>query len=329
MVKHKKKNSKAEIQKTAVDHVFEKRRKVKEKFDFMKAKPRIFLCAVLIGFLCIIGLLLMLPSAKVKRVRVDGNDYLSDEYVEKLSGISQVDYFYFIRSSQIEKRIESSLMVQDAKVYLRKNNVVEIVIQEETPIAYRYLKEPELILKNGSVISLKSEYLSMISRIPYLNGFETDEQLLNLVRAFRDIDKEMIESISEIHRFPLSYDEETIELLMLDGNYFFSSYFSLPVLNSYHKIVSEISEKGVCIFADDGMTVAYTSECPWNLIVEEKEYWIDGLGNIMENEYGDPIEKKYYRNKNGEYILDSEGNRIVVPLGADENDLSVFDKEEN
>ncbi|MEG1462594.1 MAG: hypothetical protein RSC48_05745, partial [Anaerorhabdus sp.] len=65
--------------------------------------------------------------------------------------------------------------------------------------------------------------------------------------------------------------------------------------------------------------VAYTSTCPWNQIVEEKEYWVDELGNIVINQYGDPVEKKYYTDGKGNYVLDKEGNKILIPIDGKDN----------
>lgn len=309
-------------QATAVDKVFEKRRKVKKKFEFLKAKPLLFIAAVFCGFLIILGLLFGASSAKVRVINIEGDDYLSEKLVQELSGVSRKDVFYLLFPSQIEKRLEKSEFIASAKVSLKENNIVKIVIVEEQPIAYRYKENPEILLKNGRLIPLEEKYLMLIARIPYLEGFDTEEQLANLAKSFKNVDASAIELISEIKRYPLSYDENTIQMFMMNGNYLFSSYFSVQTLNAYTKISSELTESGICIFADDGKEVAYTSVCPWDVIVEEKEYWYDSLGNIMVDQYGDPIEKKYYKNPAGEFILDSEGNKVVVPVGADENDLS-------
>ncbi len=307
---------------TAVDQVFEKRRKIKMKFDFIKAKPLIFLLACLSGFLLIVFMVVASSASKVKVISVQGNSYFSVEEIEKIAGVSKKDIFYFLFPSRIEERLEKSIFISDAQVTLHENNIVKIKINEEAPIAYRYDDKAEILLKNGQLVEMDEKYLHLIARIPYLQGFDTEDQLYALTRSFRDVKQEVIEMISEISRYPMTYDENMIQLLMMDGNYFFSSYFSMETLNAYPQIASELVENGVCIYADESLQVAYTSECPWDIKIEEKEYWYDDLGNVMVNEYGDPIEKKYYRDELGEYILDAEGNRIAVPIDADENDLS-------
>ena len=51
-------------------------------------------------------------------------------------------------------------------------------------------------------------------------------------------------------------------LLMQDGNRFFSSYYSMDVLNSYNSIVSNLNQSDACIFVDEMSKSAYTQPCP-------------------------------------------------------------------
>ncbi|MFV0480033.1 MAG: cell division protein FtsQ/DivIB [Anaerorhabdus sp.] len=333
MVEHKKtQQGESEInvsaENDAVEQVFEKRRKIKQKFDFLKNKPLLFIVACSAGFLIIMILTFLAPMSKVKVISIQGNNYLTQEYVEELSGITKQSVVYFLMPSQIERRIEKSELIANVNVTILKDNIVKIEIIEEEPIAYRYEETPEILLKNGELIPMTEDLLLLIARIPYLTGFNSDEQLMDLAKAFEDVERQSIEQISEISQYSLSYDENAIQLLMMDGNYFFASYFSMPVLNAYAEISSSLVGDGLCLFADDGLEVAYTSICPWDAIDEEKEYWIDDLGNVMVDQYGDPIEKEYYHDSEGNDILDDSGNKVAVPIGEDPNDLSWMTVEE-
>ncbi|MFV0380462.1 MAG: cell division protein FtsQ/DivIB [Anaerorhabdus sp.] len=319
-----------ENNKSTVDLVFEKRKNVKNKYSFLKMKPILFLIACFFGACLIMLLTTLSPVSKIKAINIKGNYFLEDDMVINMSGLSSKDIYYFVISGNVEKKLEKNAFINSANVKLLSNNVVLIEIKEAEPFAYKYNEVPELIFKSGEIMEIDDNLMPVISRVPYLTGFEDEEQIKGLLRAFRDVDYKMIELISEIQRYELSYDPNTLLLKMNDRNFFFSSYYSMSVLNSYIQIISELDVKeGNCIFSDDGLEVAYTSVCPWDEVEKEVEYWIDDLGNFMVDEYGDKIEKKYYKDESGEFILDESGNKIIVPIGADETDLSFLDKDEN
>ena len=75
----------------------------------------------------------------------------------------------------------------------------------------------------------------------------------------------MIKQISEIHKYPVSYDDKQMEVIMKDGNYCFMSYLALDLLENYYAVSSSIDKtKGyACIYFDDFTNSAYASICPW------------------------------------------------------------------
>ena len=87
------------------------------------------------------------------------------------------------------------------------------------------------------------------------------------------------DEISEIHRYPFSYDENMLEVIMRDGNYLYLSYYSLSMLNEYYTIASGITvtEDKACIFLDEMTNSGYTSECPYWTKIEEKTDEMDNL----------------------------------------------------
>lgn len=314
-----KKSKNIQEERTAVDEVFERRKRIKAEFNFKKSKPLLFIVAIGVGIGIIGSLYYFSPNSKIKSISVNGSYYLDEDYIKELSGLTLDDRFYFIFSPSIEKKVMKSEMVKSVKVSRKSQGIIEIAIVEEQPIGYRFLETPEILLNDGKVIEMKSEYLSIIARIPYIEGFETEELVRHLGKSFEDVDRNILETISEISQYPLSYDENTLRIYMRDGNYFFASFYSLSTINSYNEIVSNLGETGVCIYADEGLKVAYTSLCPWDAVTEEKEYWIDELGNVVVNQYGDPVEKKYYTDAQGNFILDNKGNKILIPMGGENN----------
>lgn len=313
-------------QKSAVDEVFERRKRVKADFNFRKAKPLLFIVAILVGLITICLVYYFSPMSKIKAISIQGNYYLEKDYIKELSGLSLENRYYLVFDYLIEKKIEQSEMIKKATVQHKEQGVIEIVVEEEEPFGYRYNEKGEILLKSGKAIELKSEYLDIIAQVPYVEGFNSDELLVRLAKAFSNVNRSMIEIMSEVKQYPMSYDENTIEVFMHDGNYFFASFYSLETINIYQQIASDLTESGACIYSDDGLKVAYTSTCPWNIVSDEKEYWVDELGKIVVNQYGDPVEKKYYTDGKGNYILDKDGNKILIPIGGEDNYEEVLNQ---
>lgn len=308
-------------QKSAVDEVFDRRKRIKADFSFRKAKPFLFIASLLVGFIIIALVYFFSPSSKVKAISVQGNFYLESSYIKDLSELTLEDRYYFVFDYFVEKKIAKSEMIKSVTVSHLEQGVIEIVIVEEEPYGYRYGEKGEILLKSGKSIELKSEYLDIIADVPYVEGFDTEELLIRLAKGFQPVDRSMIALMSEITRYPMSYDENTLQIFMHDGNYFFTSFYAIETINVYQQIVSDLEEKGKCIYSDDGLKVAFTSVCPWDQVVVEKEYWIDELGNVVVNQYGDPVEKRYYTDAYGNYFLDETGNKILIPMGG-ENDYA-------
>ncbi|MEG0177788.1 cell division protein FtsQ/DivIB [Anaerorhabdus sp.] len=317
--KRKKKDEPIKEEKSAVDEVFERRKRIKADFSFRKSQPLLFIAAIICALITIGCAYYFSPTSKVKSIRVTNNYYLEKDYIKNLSEITLDNRYYLVVDYLVEKKLEESELIKNATVRHKNQGVIEIEIEEETPFGYRYLEQGELLLTNGKSVPLASEYLDIIAKVPYIDGFETEEQLLHIAKAFQKVDRNIIESISEVSQYSMSYDENTIRLFMRDGNNFFASYYSLEMINSYNEIASDFIGNGQCIYSDESLKVAFTSTCPWDLVAEEKEYWLDELGNIVVNQYGDPVEKKYFTDDAGNFILDGNGQKILIPIGVEDD----------
>lgn len=305
-----------------VDTIFEERAVAKDNEAFERARPRLFFIAVFFAFALLILSYIFSPGSRVKAVSVRGNNYLTKAQVQKSANVTINDLFYLQFPSVIEARIEENGLVESASVQLLHDNIIEIAVTEKQPIGYRYdEEEPTVLFTDGSVINLTSELMSVISRIPFITGFNEENATHLLTTGFKDIHPERIEDMAEVIQYPLSYDPEAIEIRMRDGGIFFTNYFSLTLVNDYPKLSKLIKNKENCLYADNGNTVAAARACPWDEEEIILEYWTDEEGNYIYNKWGDRAVKHYYQDNNGSYYLDEEGNRILIPIDAYGQDI--------
>ena len=308
----------------SVDTLFEERAAESDNETFAQIRRGIFLRAVFLSVLLLVLLYLFSPDSRVKAVAVQGNNYLTGPYIESLSGVSVNDLLFMQFPDVIAGKIKKDPMIADASVHLLRNNLVEIVVTEKQPIGYRYdEEEPTILFTDGSICSLKSEYMRILSRIPFITGFNEETQTHLLTPAFQSVNPEVIESIAEVIQYPLSYDDEAVEIRMRDGGVFFGNYFSLALINNYETISALMTNKDLCVYADNATTVAAARACPWDEVETVLEYWTDEDGNYIYNKWGDRAVKHYYSDNNGNFYLDENGNKILIPIdtyGQDQKD---------
>ncbi len=310
---------------TSVDSLFQERAVNRDNEEFAKAKPILFRAALVLA-LFLLGLLYFLnPVSRVEVIAVRGADFLSRDYVSTLSRVTEKSIYYFVIPKQVESRLMSDPVIETASVKLETNNLVSITITEKEPIGYRYNEDkPMLVFSDGSTCELKSEYMSILSRVPYISGFTEEQQNHLLTQAFQKLDRSTIESMAEVNQYDLGYTDEAIEVLMRTGGYFFADYYSLSTLNSYEEIYQNMKDQSRCLYAyeadSDGNQVAVERACPWNETVTEREYWTDSDGNYIYDKWGDKAVKHYYQSSDG-YYLDASGNKIVIPIDENGNDV--------
>lgn len=260
------------------NYYLKKRKKARLKTRFLAIKNRLFILGIVFGILITAVLYLMLPSSEVFKVVVKGNEYLKDDYYINLSKIKDGDKFLLVNLNKVKNQISSSSIVDSVTVKRNNYNLIEINVKEKEIIGYTYEVEPKILLSDGSTINLENDYLNVIASVPLIEGY--DEEGLKLIAiGFKKLDQKMIGEISEIHRYPFSYDENMLEVIMRDGNYLYLSYYSLSMLNEYYTIASGITvtEDKACIFLDEMTNSGYTSECPYWTKIEEKTDEMDNL----------------------------------------------------
>ena len=124
---------------------------------------------------------------------------------------------------------------------------------------------------NDEKEEVNDENIYLIYNVPLIEGY-TKEELKEIERGFENTSIEVIKQISEIHKYPVSYDDKQMEVIMKDGNYCFMSYLGLSLLENYYAVSSSIDKtKGhACIYFDEFTNSAYTSICPWQASQENQ-----------------------------------------------------------
>lgn len=307
-----------------VEQVFRDHRVKKLAQEYRKTKPVLLKAGIIAGIFLLLVIYYFLPVSRVRAVSVTGSQYLDPSYIAKESQVSLKNRYYMVIPALVERRLEKDPMIEKAEVTLADGNVIHINVVEKQPFGYRYEEEPMILFTDNTKAVMKSEYLDIIARIPMISGFEDDEQTRLLADAFEKVDRSVVEDMSEISQIALSYDDQTMCILMRNGGYFITNYYNLEKINSYNKIYSSMRDKSYCIWATikgSNISTAEARACPWDEEVVELEYWTDENGDVITNIYGDKAARHYYKDEEGKDVLDPQGNPIVIPIGSDGLDI--------
>lgn len=304
-----------------VERIIESRRRRADEAAFRRHQGRIVRWAVITGILFIGIAYFLLPVSRISSVRIEGNSMLSDAYVRSLAQVTENDRFYLTVPFLVSSRLEKDPMIASAETEMLSDQTVCITVTEKKVIGYRYVTSPEVVFADGTVTELKSEYLDLIARVPLIIGFEDDGELKKLADAFSGIDQDVIEDMAEVSEYSLSYDPSAIKVLMRTGGYFIGSYYSMENINSYNEVYALMSDHSKCLFSLEGQAKVAQQVCPWN--EEAEEYWTDENGNYILNSSGEKAVRHYYTDAQGSPALDESGSRIAIPI--DENGDEVKD----
>jgi len=237
---------------------------------FKMQKKHLFLLAIVLAFFTILLVYFYLPSSDVFHVSVSGNSLLESDYIKGLTNVSNEDKFLLINSSNIKSKVLESPYISEANVSKEEGNIINVEVVEKKINAY-LLKDNKYYFwfSDDTYCEIDDAHKYLMSRLPFIEGF-TDEQLSSLQIGFRDLSQEDINEISEIHSYPISYDDNYMEVIMRDGNYVFVDVYSLPYLQNYYRIWSGLSaEEGLCLYLDDFTGKGYSGACPWQEEVQQ------------------------------------------------------------
>ena len=266
--------------------LFDLRKQKKQESKFVKVKRICFIIAVIMSLVIIVLCYFLSSSSNIYRIVVNGNNYLKDEDIIKLSELTTDDKYLMTLPFTIENKIKNNPLINNCVVEMLDNRLVEINVEEKKIICYKDNNgKYQLILNNDERIDLDDTNNYLINYVPYIEGFNDDEIIL-IEKNLEECDYKIINEISEIRNYPeLKY--QNVELIMRDGNYIFTSVYGLNILNYYHKIQSSyVSNNQICYYFEDISGNAYSSACPWQISDEQQE----DLQETTDEDYDDEQE---------------------------------------
>lgn len=208
---------------------------------------RLFLGLLILAFFALSIYLLL--HTRIKNIIIKNNNYLNDDYIIELANIKDYPSFFLTRSSLIEEKLEKSPYIKKAIIKKKFYNVLEIDIEENTPL-FSYEVDHTIVFENKK--SIKEDEEVTLFRIPRLMNYVPDTKYDMLIKGLKKIDKDILGKVSEITYTPNEFDKDRFLLYMDDDNSVYLTLTKFRMLNYYNKVLTQLDGRKGVLYLDSG-----------------------------------------------------------------------------
>lgn len=184
---------------------------------------------------------LISPYGKVNEIYVEGVEQIPEQLILDASKISrqQTAIGTLVSSQSVEATIISTLPKVKA-VHVKREKLHDIILEVEEFETIAYLSQGDSyqsVLENGTI--LDEPYQVPIGNNPLLSHFEQGPMLNQFITAFRKIDEDVQNSISEITYKGTKKNPYKITLYMNDGNQLIANINDFSEKISYYPAMAQ------------------------------------------------------------------------------------------
>ena len=208
---------------------------------------RLFLGLLILAFFAL--LIYLLLHTKIKNIIIKNTNYLNDDYIIELADIKDYPSFFLTRNSLIEEKLEKSSYIKKAIIKKKFYNVLEIDIEENTPL-FSYEVDHTIVFENKK--SIKEDEEVTLFRIPRLMNYVPDTKYDMLIKGLKKIDKDILGKVSEITYTPNEFDKDRFLLYMDDDNSVYLTLTKFRMLNYYNKVLTQLDVRKGVLYLDSG-----------------------------------------------------------------------------
>lgn len=222
-----------------------------------KANRKLILYLLLFFMLIFIVVYLQSPMSYIKHIHVEGQNWVDEDRIIKLSGLDNQTNFWSVQAEDIETKIEEHPQIKSAEMDKNFPNSVHLSVEELLHTGYvEFENKLYPMLENGDLLS-EVEFSDVNGEAPLLRGFQDNHYVVELSEELAQISPYVSSLISEIYWTPSETNPYKIKLYMTDGFEVESSIRNFSaVIESYPSIVSQLdNNKEGILKIDEGGAV--------------------------------------------------------------------------
>lgn len=234
-----------------------------------KVKKRKLNIKGLILLLLVIYLVVILFYAfftmPIKNIYIKNTSLLKDNEIIEVAGIKDYPSIFKVNTKNLIKSISTLDLVNSVSVEKKLNGKLIITIEEAKPLFYNR-NTNKVVLSNKREVDNNSKYLG----IPTLINYVPTDLLNDFIKAFSNIETDIIAMVNEIEYDPDISEEVVIDnnrflLRMNDTNHVYVNVINMKRLNDYKNVLMTIKNQRGTLYLDsynseNSLFTAFTSK---------------------------------------------------------------------
>ena len=204
---------------------------------------------VLIVFIGLFFGVKLFLSIKTRNIIIEGNDFLSDDYIMDLGNIKSYPKFLTLNSRKTCKRIISNKYISSCKIKKKLHFVLDVVIKENRVLFYDISSEKYVLFDKRDI---KEDQINREFRVPRLLNYVPDKKYIKFIEGMGKIDSDTLSKISDIEYQPNDYDKDRFLLYMDDGNMVYLTLTKFKMINHYNEVLTQLEGHKGILYLDSG-----------------------------------------------------------------------------
>lgn len=222
------------------------------------------LISILLFILIIVIILYYLWKTPIKKITIEGNNYLKDNYLINYLDIEDKSIFK-VSSKSIKDKLLKLELVSDVEVNKNYFGYLNIKIDEDYPLFYDKNVD-KVVLSSGKKVDNNSSFYGLPTLMNNCDKEIYNELIEKLVRVRKDI----LILVSEIEYSPSVISEKIIDdkrfvFKMNDGNTVYINTINIEKINSYDEIYEAVMSKSSlvtgCLYLDSNSKNKHFGAC--------------------------------------------------------------------
>lgn len=217
----------------------------------LKKKNKIKIIPVFIFLLIIAGIsfsVYFLLDMKTKNIFIYNNHILTDQVIIEQAQLSNYPSFLKVSSNKIIQKLNQNKMIKSVKVKKTFLSVINIYVEEYTPLFIRE-SDNKIVIDDNVLIDNNVDFNL---GIPLLVNYVPDTVYSKFTSEMKKVEATIKKEISEIEYTPNDYDKGRFLFYMNDGNLVYVTTTKLNVINQYTDIYPSLEGKKGILYLDSG-----------------------------------------------------------------------------
>lgn len=215
-------------------------------------KKKIKIIPFLILIFVVVSVILVLKFSldqPILNIVIKNTTYISDDYILEQASIKNYPSFVYTTCHDMKKDLKKSIYIKDLKCKKKFYRLVELDIEENTPV-FNDSYNKAIVFSDGN--SIDSEKMEFDTNIPRLLNYVPKKKYKAFIEGLSKINSDILSRISDIEYVPNDIDKDRFLLYMDDDNNIYITLTKFSKLNYYNEVIAQLGKHKGILYLDNG-----------------------------------------------------------------------------